>query len=493
MYRAAEIVTAVVLFVSPVAFSQELYRELDGGFELGVATAPAGDVDRDGVPDVILGGYDMATVVSGKTGQVLWVWTTSDGSSFGYSVGGAGDVDADGFDDLIVGAPFAGAFAAWHGSAYLYSGRDGHLLHQWDGDSYDRLGTSVSGVGGDVDGDGHDDVLIGAPRQGVSFGSAYALIVSGATYTQLRKFTGSLETHFGQTVAAAGDLNGDGVPDVLVAETLNSSAVHAYSGLGGQLHVWYGRMGLNLFGASLSAEHDLNGDGVPEVVIGAPGLIFSDIGYVQVFSGATGDKLGTLFGQEPLDNFGKSVALVNDANGDGIPDLIVGAPWYSSSPNIPRAWLFSGATGNALYAFDGDPKTEFGDSVADAGDLDGDGRSEVLIGAPYVGSGGRITWYLGNDLYHHIEPRQIVAGDTVTHTTREGDPAQPTVIFVTAVNGVPRFQLFGPVGFFDLKGTRVLSFVMPPGYSGLVVTHRAFALDASGKLLQSADETVTFE
>src|SRR5262249_25247479 len=149
-------------------------------------------------------------------------------------------------------------------------------------------------------------------------------------------------------------------------ETFNSSAVHAYSGRTYvELHVWYGSQAFDLFGNALSAGYDLDGDGISDVVVGAPGSISWNIGYVQAFSGKTDTTLGTHFGQGQLDRFGQSVALVNDANGDGTPDLIVGAPWYTGSPNIPKAWLFSGATGNALYAFDGDPMTEFGDSVAD--------------------------------------------------------------------------------------------------------------------------------
>src|SRR5262249_27199262 len=158
---------------------------------------------------------------------------------FGSSVAGAGDVDADGFADLIVGAPYFGDYLAWKGSAYLFSGSDGHLLHRWDGDFYDQLGAGVSGAM-DVNADGYDDVLIAAAGESCC-DDAYALLVSGQTQLTLHKFTGPAYNLYGGTVASAGDLDSDGTPDILVGETYNSGAVHAYSGQNyTQLHVWCG-------------------------------------------------------------------------------------------------------------------------------------------------------------------------------------------------------------------------------------------------------------
>ncbi|MBC8330242.1 MAG: FG-GAP repeat protein [Planctomycetes bacterium] len=161
-----------------------------------------------------------AQMVGGQW-ETLWQFDGQASDDWlGYSVSGAGDVDGDGFDDLIVGAHGAdpgGLSAA--GSAYVYSGATGSLIWQFDGQaSFDALGWSVSGAG-DVDGDGFDDLIVGAhgadPGGLSAAGSAY--VYSGATGSLIWQFDGQASgDNLGWPVSGAGDVDGDGFADVIV-------------------------------------------------------------------------------------------------------------------------------------------------------------------------------------------------------------------------------------------------------------------------------------
>lgn len=156
-------------------------------------------------------------------------------ADMGRSVAGAGDVNRDGYDDLIVGAPSAspgGMYAA--GSCFVYSGKDGNLLWQFDGPAArTRLGTSVSGAG-DVDDDGYPDVIVGLPPK--------AHVYSGSDGSQLWELSILQGGSLGWSVSGAGDANGDGNDDVIVGapsvrvgadEDAGSAIVYSGSGDGG--------------------------------------------------------------------------------------------------------------------------------------------------------------------------------------------------------------------------------------------------------------------
>ena len=141
----------------------------------------------------------------------------SAGDRFGNSVSSAGDVNGDGFDDLIVGAQNDDNNGTDSGSARVFSGADGSVLYNFDGDSAgDLFGGSVSGAG-DVNGDGFDDLIVGAQNDdnnGANGGSARVL--SGADGSVLYSFDGEIGDGFGQSVSGAGDVDGDGFDDLIV-------------------------------------------------------------------------------------------------------------------------------------------------------------------------------------------------------------------------------------------------------------------------------------
>jgi hypothetical protein len=443
------ILTAALLLSSPLAALSpqvvggqwETPHQFDGasGVNFGLSVSDAGDVDGDGFDDVIVGASQAnpggltwagsAYVYSGANGALLWQFNGQAAYDFfGLSVSGAGDIDGDGFDDVIVGAwatSPGGIFRA--GSAYIYSGANGALLWQFDGQAVENyFGQSVSDAG-DVDGDGFDDVIVGAwaanPGGLSKAGSAY--IYSGATGALLWQFDGqAADDRFGANLSGAGDVDGDGFDDVIVgANGANSGGLtgagsaYVYSGATGAL-LWQfdGQAAYDAFGASVSGAGDVDGDGFDDVIVGAyfasPGGRAS-AGSAYAYSGATGLLLGQLNGQAAHDNFGKSVSGAGDVDGDGFDDVIVGA--LLTNPGglhfVGSAYIYSFATGTLLRQFHGQAADHyFGQSVSGAGDVDGDGFDDVIVGA----YGANSAYVYSLDPFLHMDSRELSASGSST-------------------------------------------------------------------------------
>jgi hypothetical protein len=385
------------------------------------------DVNGDGYADVIVG----APTVSTNTGRVYVYLGSATGVStvptttltgpdsingyFGCSVASAGDVNGDGYADVIVGAYAANSNT---GRAYLYLG------------SATGISTSptqtITGFGGsfgyavasagDVNGDGYADVVIGAYLAN-SNGRAYVYLgaAAGLSTTPATTLIGpdGASGAFGFSVASAGDVNGDGYADVVVSAYMAVSATgRAYLYLGSAAAIsttptttLTGPDGTNgYFGMSVRGAGDVNGDGYADLVVGAGG-VGSNGGRAYLFAGSAAgistSPTTTLVGPDPSGYFGIFTAGAGDVNGDGYADVLVGANAYNNFSG--RVYLYLGsATGLATSAtatFD-DPGGTGGafSVVSGAGDVNRDGYADVLVGAPDEGSTptGQTYLYLGS-------------------------------------------------------------------------------------------------
>jgi hypothetical protein len=306
----------------------------------------------------------------------------------GASVDRAGDVNNDGIEDIIVGAPEDGnVFLGGEGYARVYSGLDGTVLLDLTGDSGEvTFGASVAGIG-DVDGDDHDDLAIGTPYHS-AFGSLRGLVMvfSGQTGVRLTSIPGLVDgDKFGWVVAAVGDVNNDGTPDFAACSfnsdvvALNSGTVRVFSGADfSVLHTFEGQVSNAHLGQSITSMN-FDNDSFDDIVVG--GIR----GSVMVYSGQTGAMLREYLNPLVDSGWGNSVRNLGDLSGDLVDDLIVGAPQESLfgvvGPGFAR--VIDGASGGTIMEMTGTLDGEMlGFSVDSAGDFDGDGDMDFMVGIP---------------------------------------------------------------------------------------------------------------
>ncbi len=399
--------TAALLALASAALGQAIHvpsLAITGdraGDQFGASVRGAGDVNNDGFDDFIVGSRidgltgsntGIARVFSGADGAILFTFNGDAADDyFGISVSGAGDVNNDGFDDLIVGAPGSNANT---GLARVLSGADGSILRTFLGDSAgDFFGVSVSAAG-DVNNDGFADLIVGADGDDNNgFGSGSARVFSGATGAILYTFNGdSASDFFGGCVSGAGDVNNDGIADLIVGAIGDdnngplSGSARVFSGASGAiLYTFNGDSADDQFGSSAGGAGDVNNDGFDDLIVGATlddnnGM---NSGSARVFSGANGSILYTFNGDSANDYFGVSVSGAGDVNGDGFDDLIAGAYFDSNNgSNSGSARVFSGANGAILDTFNGDSlDDQFGFAVSGAGDVNDDGFADFIVGA----------------------------------------------------------------------------------------------------------------
>ena len=335
------------------------------------------------------------------------------GDNFGFVAETIGDIDGDAAPDFLIGAPADSTLGPVNGAVYVYSGRTGTLIRKVRGARFNRFGFAVSAAG-DVDADGTADYVVGAP--GVPFGPSpqigRVVVMSGATHQPIVQTSGRHHLDFlGFDVNAAGDLNGDGVPDVVGgarhfrdATFIDRGYVVAISGLDGS-RIWtsLGQQAGAFLGAGVSGIADVTGDDVPDVAAGASGDGPQGGGRAYIFSGVDGSTVRTLTPNgSSATQFGEFfVHDAGDVDADGVHDVYVGD--FAARKNgigFGQAYVFSGATGERARTFIGEP----GDSLGDGrgiGDVDGDGHADLLIASFTNGSaapgGGKLQVFSGKN------------------------------------------------------------------------------------------------
>lgn len=371
----------------------------------GYALTGPGDVNGDGTPDLAVGafhngnGTGQVRVFSGADSTLLYGLTgDAPGDLFGQTLSPAGDTNGDGLMDLLVGAPGASTTLTRAGLVRVIRGTDAIVLHSFDGDAdSDALGSSVAPAG-DMNGDGFDDVMAGAPTANNNTG--YVKVFSGFDGSVLHTLTGPVAGgRFGASVAGSVDLNGDLTPDIVVGAPgngtlgINSGTVLVYSGATGLvLYQVDGDTLYTNFGHVVSLLGDIDFDGVSDLAVGTPNhsQIVPNGGQVKVLSGVDGTLIYSLEGTTSSDQFGFSVAATGDVNGDGYGDMVVGIPGDDTATvGAGRAEVYGGISGAYLFAVDGDaPYDGLGRAVSGVGDINGDGYADVAVGVPGNDVGG---------------------------------------------------------------------------------------------------------
>ncbi|HEU0209138.1 MAG TPA: hypothetical protein VFQ78_09170 [Candidatus Udaeobacter sp.] len=457
-------------------------RGIGNDVDLGWQVAPAGDVNDDGFTDFIVGDPSNSSVAQfagraylflgpltfdiDSSKAVATISAEAFGDNCGFSVASAGDVNGDGFDDIQIGARSNDDNGIQSGRVYLFYGPVSGSLSATmadaviEGLAFDEVGRAVAPLG-DVNGDGFGDIAVGSDIAGG--GSRGEIFIFNGPLSGTRTvadadatISGSFANEsFGASIASAGDVNGDGVNDIIIGAPrfpLNGADT-------GRAYIFFGPVAGSLiasqadviifgeavnddFGVAVAGGEDINGDGVPDVIVGADQLFAAEgAGKAYVFYGPLNGSIqatnadAILTGEVDRDLFGTSVGSVGDFNGDGFNDVTVGAADNGSGGvRSGRAYTFFGPLSGTIAAASADSivtgsdEDQLGMSVA-GGDVDGDGITDLLVGAPQFATGthGYVAIYFGT---------RGEASEIRLTLTAKGDP-----IVIPPTGGSFRFRL----------------------------------------------------
>lgn len=396
------------------------------------------------------------------------------GDAFGWAGMNLGDLTGDGANDFLITAPGYGD--SFNGRAYVYSGADGSLLHVHTGAGNfgEQLGFSAAAAG-DVNADGVLDYVISAPYFFGAPDAGRVTVYSGADHTPIHTWSGHEGVMFGYWIDGAADLNGDGYDDVIVGAQFQgrtpgtvptdaTGRVYAFSGANGD--VLWTRDGFNSgdrLGAGVGRIGDVDDDGLPDVVAAAPGAnSFNGLAYV--FSGANGDLVHTLSPtaqSASARTYGVFFARGGgDVDADGTEDIYIGD--YAGDGGNGRVYIYSGANGDLIRQFNAEDP---GDGVGPGRgvpDIDGDGHDDLVIASwtsnSGVEQGGKVGVYSGADgsLLHLATgavPVDALGVDALPLGDLNGDGKQEYMLTATGLDFAGT----------DVGHVYVVTFNTPPG------------------------------
>lgn len=434
----------------------------------GASVAGIPDIDGDGYGDVIVGASaenapgvidsGRVYIFSGATGLLIRSHVSPNaeqGGTFGGSVAGLRDINGDGRGDYLVAAYIEdGLGATDSGRVYVYSGATGGLIRTHSSpapESFGRFGVSIAAID-DLSGDGRGDYIIGSEHTVSGDNNAgRAYVFSGSTGNQLRSHlspNSQSSGYFSGAVAGIPDCNNDGRGDYAIGAAYEdvggvneAGRVYLYSGTNGALlktFVSPNPVSTGRFGNAVGGLPDAGGNGLGDVVIGAarenPGGNLFEAGRAYIFSGTTYNLMQSLVSPNGENGgyFGTSVAGVDDRDGDGFGDVVIGA----QSEGNGKSYVFSGDDGDLIITIAPTLPSigQLGISVAGVPDCNGDGRGDVLVGAFTAEDSGApsnsglafLERYIPNDLCAGITLVEAPVGSTPFTTIGATDgPAEP--------------------------------------------------------------------
>jgi len=378
---------------------------------LGNRVFKAGDVNEDGTADYIISdpyeGNGIVRIYSGADDSVLnTIVGPGSAARFGASFSILNDLDGDNVNDYLIGASNTNNFT---GAAFIISAKTGDVIKSFAGTSsaaqlQERFGFTVAAIG-DLNNDNIDDIVIGIPffnngNAGQAYGGKIQFVSGAAPYDNLFDIQGDgANMNLGRALSVQGDVNGDGIDDVLSYSYNNSLQITS-------LVYFSGSDGSELFrysGEYFTHVDDVNGDGIADIVVGnASTKAFSptrnNVGRITVISGAFADATsnGTYFFAQPLWSFrgtienaqlGKSVGSLGDISGDGIDDVFAYVPGADDlSPEFINVYSgIADAQSQAILVgtFSDEINTRnFGKDATSIGDVNQDGISDFIVSAP---------------------------------------------------------------------------------------------------------------